>query len=165
MWDLYSYRLLNHITPSPTHPPVYVCGVYITVTYLTNYIWYSIYVPPPHHQPARDTHLTQTVRSVTFKFLSPVQRLFTPDRGVVVSTWQVEPMGLQKRRCGEEVPVLTTNSLRFICHPLEVNDKKTHRGEMEVLVKKNETFLDSVYTSIPNEATSLQSDRHITSWT
>jgi hypothetical protein len=64
-------------------------------------------------------------------------------------------MGMQKRGWCEEVPVLTTNSLRFICHPLEVNDKKTHRGEMEVLVKKNETFLDSIYTSIPIEVTSL----------
>jgi hypothetical protein len=62
----------------------------------------------------------------------------------------------------EEFTVLATNWLRFICHPLEVNDKKTHRGEMEVLVKKNETFLDYVYTSIPIEVTSLQSDRHIT---
>jgi hypothetical protein len=38
MWGLYSYRLLNHITPSPTHPPVYGSGVYITATYVTTYI-------------------------------------------------------------------------------------------------------------------------------
>jgi len=71
-------------------------------------------------------------------------------------------MGLQKRGWREEVPVLITSSLWFLCHPLEVNDKKTRRGEMEVVVKENETFLDSVYTSFPIEVTSLQSDRYIT---
>jgi hypothetical protein len=70
-------------------------------------------------------------------------------------------MGLQKRGWRAEIQVLTTSSLRFLCHPLEFNDKNTHRGEMEVLVNEGETF-DSVYTSIPTEVTSLQSDRHIT---
>ena len=84
------------------------------------------------------------------------------NRGVVVSTWQVEPTGLQKRWWREEVLVLTTSSLRFICHPLEDSDKKTHRGEMEVLVNKNETSLDSVFTSIPSEVTFPQSDGRVT---
>jgi hypothetical protein len=58
-------------------------------------------------------------------------------------------MGLQKRGRREEVSVLTTSSLSFICHPLQASDKKTHRLEMEVLVNENETFLDAVYTSTP----------------
>ena len=62
----------------------------------------------------------------------------------------------------EEVPVLITSSLRFLCHPLEVNYKKTLRVEVEVLVKENETSFDSTYTSFPIEVTSLQSDRYIT---
>jgi len=64
----------------------------------------------------------------------------------------------------EEVPVLITSSLRFLCHPLEVNYKKTLRVEVEVLVKENETSFDSTYTSFPIEVTSLQSDRYITFW-
>jgi len=44
-------------------------------------------------------------------------------------------MGLQKRGWREEDAVLTTSSLRFLCHVLEVSDKKTHRGEKEVQVK------------------------------
>ena len=105
-------------------------------------------------------HLKQTVCSVRFKFLSTVQRLFTPTVEWLSLLGKWSAWGLQKRGWRKEDPVLTTNSLRFLCHPLEVKYKKTHREEMEVLVKENETSLDSVCTSIPIELTSTIRSPH-----
>jgi hypothetical protein len=73
-------------------------------------------------------HLKQTVCSVRFKFLSLVQRLFTPTVEWLSLLGKWSSWGCKNEDWREEVPVLTTNSLRFLCHPLEVKDKKTHRG-------------------------------------
>jgi hypothetical protein len=80
MWDLFSYRLLNHITPSPPNRPLYGRGLYITVTYVTTYILiqYLRSSSSSASQPASHIHLTQTVYSVRFKFPYPLQRVFTP---------------------------------------------------------------------------------------
>jgi hypothetical protein len=119
---------------------------------------YSIYVPPPlGSQPAiwRRGFVLSDLNS----FLRCSGSSHQPWRGF--STWQVEPTRLQKRGWREEVPVLTTSSLRFLCHPLEVKDKRTHRGEIEVLVNEGGS---SLYTSIAIVVNSLHSDRHLTFW-